>query len=110
MLIVCTALITHWRKVEPMLQNLLFFTLSGILAASWFAAPTLLAARSRPVRILLVIALHIVVLGSILLLEGGRSLAAMAELSLTLAVIGKLLAVNFTQVQSANYPKHRRCY
>jgi len=93
-----------------MLQNLLFFGIGGILAASCFMAPLLLASYPRPMRSALIVVLYGVVLGGIFLFSDAKSAFAAMELALFFTVLAKLLAIHFNIVQTAAYPKHRRCY
>ena len=93
-----------------MLPNALVLGIGAALAASWFLIPLLLPPNKHHTNRVLVSALNIAVFSCLLMLYGMESAAAVTLLGIVFAVLGKVLAINFKMVRSANYPKHRRCY
>lgn len=95
---------------KSMLHNPLIFSIGGVLAATYFLAPMLFASRTRPACYMLVALLYVFVLAITFLLADAKTAVAVAELGILFTAIGKLLAINFSMLQSPNYPKNRRCY
>ena len=54
--------------------------------------------------------LYIVAMAVTFLVVDARASLALLELGVAFTLIGKLLAINFSMLQSPNYPKNRRCY
>ena len=93
-----------------MFHNPLMFFNGGVLAASYFIAPMLFASRTRPACFMFVALLYIVAMAVTFLVVDARASLALLELGVAFTLIGKLLAINFSMLQSPNYPKNRRCY
>lgn len=91
-------------------QNFLFIAIGGVLAASWFMAPQLLASRKFAAPIGAVVALYALVCGIFLLFADAKSAFVIFELGLLFTILGKLFALNLAMVHTPKYPKHLRCY
>lgn len=93
-----------------MSQNFLLIAIGGILAASWFIAPLLLAHRKNVASTSAVIALYAAVCGIFLLFSDAKSTFVVLELGLLFTILGKVFALNLAMVHKSRYPKHLRCY
>lgn len=93
-----------------MLPNVLIFCISTALAATWFVAPLLQLKGAHFTSWPMIIVPYIAVFACLLMFYGLDSVSAVMLLSILIAVLAKLLVINFKMVRSANYPKHRRCY
>lgn len=93
-----------------MLTNLLILVISILLALATLGLPVPKVHWGREIRVVAVIALYLLTVLGTLWLFDARSALAILESSLALSGLSKLIAINFGIVQSARYPKHRRCY
>jgi hypothetical protein len=93
-----------------MLQNSAILCIGVVLAASWFLVHLPFLPNTQLATWLVIFALNFAVFVCLLVLYGFDSASTVTLVSMLFAVVGKLLAINFKMVQSANYPKHRRCY
>ncbi len=91
-------------------QNFLLIAIGGILAASWFIAPHLLASRKNVASNSAVITLYVLVCGIFLLFSGAKSAFVVVELGVLFTALGKLFALNLAMVHTSRHPKHQRCY
>ena len=93
-----------------MLNNLLILAISIFLALATLGSPVPKMHWGKGVRVLALIALYLATALVTLWFFDAKSALAILEFSLVLTGISKLIAINFGIVQSARYPKHRRCY
>lgn len=93
-----------------MLNNLSILVISILLALVTLGAPLPKVHWGKEIRVVAVIALYLLTVLGTLWLFDARSALAILESSLALSGLCKLIAIDFGIVQSARYPKHRRCY
>jgi hypothetical protein len=93
-----------------MLNNLLILAVGILLALATLGSPVPKMHWGKWVRALALIALYLATALVTLWLFDAKSAFAILEFSLVLTGLSKLIAINFGIVQSARYPKHRRCY
>jgi hypothetical protein len=90
-----------------MLNNLLILAISIFLALATLGSPVPKMHWGKGVRVLALITLY---LATALVTLWLFDALAILEFSLVLTGLSKLIAINFGIVQSAHYPKDRRCY
>ena len=93
-----------------MLNNLLILAVSILLALATLGSPVPKMHWGKGVRVVALITLYMVTVLVTLWFFDARSALAILEFSLALSGLSKLIAINFGIVQSAHYPKDRRCY
>lgn len=93
-----------------MLNNLLILAVSILLALATLGLPVPKIHGGKGVRVVVLIALYSATVLVTLWFFNARSALAILEFSLALSGLSKLIAINLELVQSARYPKHRRCY
>lgn len=93
-----------------MSQNIIFMSIVGALAVSWFLAPQLLNSRDHLMRMVTVAVFYATVGGVVTYFLDARSAFATLELGLFFMVLSKLFLLNLEMMHAADYPKNRRCY
>jgi len=93
-----------------MLANPMIFGISAILAASFYIAPLCFRSSKRSTRLMLVLALYVAVASSVGMFYGLKSALAEVLLGLIFAGVAEMLLINARLIQTAHYPKNRRCY